>query len=269
MNPKIEESRIRKPLWFTTPPVPYPYVLINAHKPKVSYLLHFRDIIKAVIIDSGIEIFRDPKVKDYPKGHIWKIVSLYNKVKRLFPHAEVYATIPDYCDDYHPQNLWLSEEITNIERTVENVVTWTEKLDYVKWLIPVQGWHRNPHSFRRCIRQFEDYGIIKEQEYFAIGNLCVETNKKMVHQTVKIGRQLLPNKKLHIFGLKLTAVPLVKDYIDSFDSTAWTRPVDKTLKVNGVGWSCKTKEERIKFFNRWLQRLEKITSQNTLSGHVI
>jgi hypothetical protein len=45
--------------------------------------------------------------------------------------------------------------------------------------------------------------------------------------------------------------------IDSFDSTAWTRPVNRTLNAN---YSCKTREERIKFFDTWLERFLEISN---------
>ena len=61
-------------IFYTKPPkkIPYPYVLINLNNPKdgKSYIRKHRDIIKSVIIDSGIEIFRRPDVKEYPEGRI-------------------------------------------------------------------------------------------------------------------------------------------------------------------------------------------------------
>jgi len=67
---------------------------------------------------------------------------------------------------------------------------------------------------------------------------------------------------------KLRAVPLVFSYIDSFDSLAWTRPVDKSVMVKGetryVGWSCKTSEERFRFFMAWLNRLNELLAQKSL-----
>jgi len=252
--------------FYTLPPVPYPYILINANNPQVSFVRKFRGVVKSIILDSGIEIFQDPAVKDYPRTHIEKVVTLHNKIQRLFPDATVWATVPDYCDDYHPRNLWIDEDITNSERTVANILKCVDVYDYVNWLIPIQGWNQQPNSIKRCVEQLEQQGIIQDFQYFAIGNLCVEPNKKLIFETAKVARQLLPNKKLHIFGLKLTAVPLVQAYIDSFDSMAWTRPVNSSLKVNGVGWSCKTTEERKRFFNVWLNRLNYLLAQKTLDN---
>ena len=240
--------------FYTLPPsdVDWPYILINANNPALGYIRKHRKAIKSVIVDSGIEIFRNPEVKDYPKGHIYRIVKLHNCLRRILPNTEIYATIPDYPDDYHPGNLWLSLETTNIERTVQNVVKYTEKFDYVNWLIPVQRWNRSPRSIRRCVKLYREYDILSEFNYFAIGN-CVEPDAKIIYETVKIARELLPDKKLR-------ALRLVKGFIDSFDSTAWTRPVNSKLG----NWSCKNSEERKRFFKAWISRLDEILSQKTL-----
>jgi hypothetical protein len=48
-----------------------------------------------------------------------------------------------------------------------------------------------------------------------------------------------------------------------FDSMAWTRPIDSTLNAN---YSCKNKEQRIKFFERWLEKYNSIINKNTLDN---
>jgi hypothetical protein len=246
--------------FYTLPPIPYPFILINARNPQINYVLQFKPVVQKIILDSGIEIFRNPNIKDYPPNHLEKIVILYRKLRRLFPKAEIRATVPDYCDDYHPKNLWLSEEVTNIERTVQNIIHATETYPDINWLIPIQGWNHQPSSIERCIKQLNDYDL-NNYNYYAIGNLCVYFNAKIIHETAKIARKLLPEKKLHIFGLKLKAIPLVYPFIDSFDSMAWTRPVDSSLSAN---WSCKTTRERIQFFKAWLNRLNYYLSQSYL-----
>ena len=249
--------------FYTLPPsgVDWPYILINANNPCLSYIRKHKHAIKSVIVDSGIEIFRNAEVKDYPKGYIYRIVKLHNYLRRILPNAEIYATIPDYPDDCHPRSLWLSPEVTNIERTFQNVVKYTEEFDYVNWLIPVQGWNKQPESIEECIDLYYAYGIVFKYDYFAVGNLCVEPDVKIIYETVKNARQLLPDKKLHVFGLKLKALKLVKGYIDSFDSMAWTRPVNSNLNAN---WSCKNNQERKRYFYAWINRLNEILSQKTL-----
>ena len=109
--------------FFTLPPkeIKHPFILINARNPKFSYLKAHTNIVSEVIIDSGIEIFRDPNVKDYPRNWIWRLIKIYRKVEKIVSSAEIWLTCPDYCDDYHPKSLWINNKITNIERTVNNV----------------------------------------------------------------------------------------------------------------------------------------------------
>jgi queuine/archaeosine tRNA-ribosyltransferase len=110
---------------------------------------------------------------------------------------------------------------------------------------------------------YKEHGIIERFNYFAVANLCVESNVEIMYQTLKLVRNALPDKRLHVFGLRLNALKKVYYLIDSFDSTAWTRPVDKTLNAN---YSCKNNEQRIKFFERWLEKYNLITNKTTLDN---
>jgi hypothetical protein len=245
---------------FTNPPKPYPYVLVNVLHPRLTFLKYAEE----VIIDSGIEIFRDPNVKDYPKDHISRLIKVYLKVRSVVHPKPIHVTLPDYCDDYHHKALWLSDEVTNIERTVENVLKYTERYDWIPWLPVIQGWNKQPESILRSIKLYREHGIIDKFDYFAIGNLCVEPNADIIYRTVSIARRELPNKKLHVFGLKLNVIKKVFPLIDSCDTMAWTRPVDSSLNANH---SCKTTAERIKFFDRWLKKFNEIIAQQTLGEY--
>ena len=240
--------------FFTTPPKPYPYILINARNPDFSFLYQAQE----VIIDSGVEIFRDPNVKDYPKGWENRLVNLYYKVKSI-TRAVVWVTIPDYPDDYHPKSLWVSENKTNIERTLDNVLYYTAKYPNINWLIPIQGHNKKPQSIIKSITLYRKHGILDKYDYYGIANLCVEPNTEIIYQTVKLAREKLPDKKLHVFGLKLNALKYTYSLIDSFDSIAWTRPVNNRVVNYGKRYSAKNKEQRIKFFEEWLKRLEAIS----------
>jgi hypothetical protein len=106
---------------------------------------------------------------------------------------------------------------------------------------------------------YREHGIIDKFDYFAIANLCVEPDTQLIYKTVALAKQKLPDKKLHVFGLKLNALKLIYNLIYSFDSLAWTRPVDRN------GHSCKTKQERIEYFEKWLNRFESIAKTRNSS----
>ena len=238
---------VRRPCFYTLPPVPWPWILINAHKPRLGYLRKHWKEIRSVIIDSGVELFRDPNVKEYPNGWWDRLISIYREAKAWV--RDVWVTVPDYPDDYHPGSLWLDGK-TNIERTVENILTALDKFPEVNWLIPLQGHNKRPHSLIKSINYLRDFGVIERREYFAIANLCVEPKTDIIVKSVGLVRQELPSKKLHVFGIKLNALRKIGHLIDSFDSFAWTRP------VWGKGHSAKTIEERRKYFREWVNRLE-------------
>jgi glycosyltransferase involved in cell wall biosynthesis len=246
---------------FTNPPRPYPYVLINVMRPKFSPLRHAEE----AIIDSGVEIFRDPSIRDYPGDHASRLIRVYIKARSIMRNKPIYVTCPDYPDDYHPGSLWISNDYTNIERTVDNVLKYTEKYRNIPWLIPIQGWNKRPESVLRCIKLYKEHGIIDKFDYFAVGNLCVEPDVKVIYETIRLVRGELPDKRVHVFGLKLSALRMVFHMIDSFDTMAWTRPVDSSLRVNH---SCKTKEERIRFFERWLEKYGAIIRTETLDAFI-
>lgn len=235
--------------FYTLPPlqVAYPYVLINANRPEdgLRYIRRHAGLVESVIIDSGIEIFRKKECFDYPPGHLGRIVRIYHRVKQLV--KDVWATCPDYCDDYHPRQLWLSNGYTNIERTVDSVLKCLEKHPDVNWIIPVQGWNRKPRSVLRCLNLYKEYGV--DGEYYGVANLCVEKSENIIVKTVRYVKSMLGDKRIHVFGLSLPVARRLRYDIYSFDSMAWTRPVDRK------GWSCKNTEERVKYFIKWVKRL--------------
>lgn len=253
-------------VFLTLPPdqIPYPYILINARRPEegIRYIrLHSR-AVEMVIIDSGVEIFRDPGAREYPGGpEAWiaRLVELYTRIRSEVPGARVYAVCPDYPDDYRPGALWIDDRVTNIERTVLNVLRCIDWYPDVGWLIPVQGWYRKPRSLLYSLEYLEQLGVLDRYSYLAVANLCVERCATIVRDgIVNVYRWLrergYTNHALHVFGLKISALPDVARYIRSFDSRAWTRPVSRRL-WRLFNWSAKNIDERALFFCEYLAAL--------------
>ena len=249
-----------KPKFYTLPPIDgWPYVLINANRPNLSYVRRNWRHIESVIIDSGVEIFRSRAVKDYPPNWFEKLIGLYNWVKTYVKHVMV--TVPDYPDDYNAGSLWVDGK-TNIERTVDNIVYALDHYPKVDWLIPIQGWNKKPCSLALSIRYLRDLGIIKKKGYFAIANLCVENRVDIILKSVGLVRSLLPNKRLHVFGIKINALRKIHHLIDSFDSFAWTRPILRR------GHSAKNLIERRQYFYDWLNRFQSIPRLISLEAEI-
>jgi len=248
-----------KPIFYTMPPsnVPYFFILINMNKfsSQLSYVKKFRRSIEAIIIDSGVEIFRNKDIFDYPEGgqgRVDRAAYAYYRLKRLLGNGvRIWVTVPDYPDDYHHRQLWLSDKETNIERTIRNINYAVDNYPDVDWLIPIQGHNKQPKSIIRAITPLQESGILNKYNQVAIANLCVEDNTDILASTVRIARELIgKNKWIHVFGPKLRALKRIKRLIDSFDSTSWTRPVNSLLG----NWSCKTQFERVLYFSAWYLR---------------
>jgi len=267
-------------IFFTLPPwrISYPYILINNQHPEygLRYLIRYnhRKEVKKIIIDSGIEIFRNKNIKDYPgggKAQITRQYILYSKIRKIVPHAEVYAVVPDYCDDYHPKNLWLDEKITNIERTTENILYAVEKYSNVKWLIPIQGHYMKPKTVMKALEQLKEHGFDFEKfGYYAVAPTCILLDVNLLKFTVAYAYSWFKQNlgyvpKIHVFGPKLKAIPYIKQYIYSFDSMAWTRPVEQGLHKKHP-YSAKTEQQRELFFKKYLEVLEKKYKINILGS---
>ncbi len=217
--------------FYTLPPleIPYPYVLINANRPEngLRYIVRHRDIIESVIIDSGVEIFRDPSVKDYPPNHFEHLVSLYKRVRSYVSGVEIYVTVPDYPDDYYHRSLWISDEITNIERTLENIKYALTSYPEVKWLIPVQGHYEKPSSIVYALELYQKHDVPLD-DYIALANLCVSRKCSVIQRTISLAYYWLVRNgyeaDIHVFGPSVSCLRHAKKMVYSFDSMAWTKP---------------------------------------------
>jgi hypothetical protein len=235
--------------FFTLPPIGvyWPYVLINANKPEkgLRYLKRWGRV-EAVIVDSGVSIFRDPSVKDYPPSHLERIAALY-RMASLWA-GEVYAVAPDYPDDYHPRSLWVGGR-TNIERTVDSVIAAVDEHPGIRWLIPLQGHYGDPWSVTRCADLYRETGIADRFDYFGVASLCTSRSVREVAYAVRVAASVLPGKRLHAFGITLKALNAVGSLLHSFDSLAYTFP-----RAPGAGTS-RTEAERERLFLEFVSKL--------------
>jgi len=239
-------------VFFTIPPsrIRWPWILVNqfnVHNESVeifwtadgkritikadsygwSYILAHRTSIELVLLDSGVErMFKKPNPPtDYPPQYekMWYESAL--RLAKLFGKNSIIVTIPDFPDDY--VEVWGREHVLwkngkdNIERTVENVVHYWDKYctknEFI-CLVPVQGHYEQPESIVKSIKMLHDYGIIREAKHFGIANLCTTKKVSIIVRTVRIARQHLRDKWIHVFGPSLSAVRDLVLYVNSFDS---------------------------------------------------
>jgi hypothetical protein len=227
--------------FYTLPPknIEWDYLLVN---PK-NYNELFKRKFKHAILDSGVMIFhQNPNLKDYPKNFInfWKHEA--KRLSKIFDN-KLWITIPDYPDDYYPGQFG-----DNVSKTIENIKEFI-KIDEVNWVPVIQGRYLNILSFIGSCERIKE--IIGDYPRIAIGTVCKTNRIKFIEYCCRIARGFFPKSHIHAFGLTLRALPKVKNYINSFDSLAYTFPRKK-------GHSCKNKEEKIKYFHEYIKRIEEI-----------
>jgi len=235
--------------FYTLPPkgVEWPWLFVN---PKQKNELKRRNFAHA-ILDPGVGIFRvNPGLKDYPPQflHYWKYeAKKWSRITR----GSLWVTIPDYPDDYHPGQFG-----DNIEKTLKNIKEFIT-FDGVEWLPVIQSRYLNIFSFYESCELLKK--LIKAYPRVAIGTVCKTRRLKFIIDCCKITRKFFPNAWIHAFGLTIQALPKVKEYINSFDSVAYTFPVLPEWRNDGRRWrSARTKAERMKYFYAYLRHLKAI-----------
>jgi len=205
-----ESATIR---FYTLPPrkVEWPYLLVN---PK-NYKELFKRNFKHAILDSGVEIFKDPKIRDYSKSFLrsWKY-----KARNLTEILgdRLWVTIPDYPDDLAHQ--FGHKNVDKTLRNVEEFITF----DGVNWLVPLQSQYLNIFSFIESCQRTKE--LLGNYPQIAIGTVCKTNNLRFIENCCKIARRFFPKSHIHAFGVTLKALPRVKGVIDSWDSMAWCYP---------------------------------------------
>jgi hypothetical protein len=231
-------------IFYTLPPkdIEWDYLLVN---PK-NYKELFERIFKHAILDSGVMIFHEnPNLKDYPKNFInfWK-----HEAKRLTKifGDRLWITIPDYPDDYHPGQFG-----DNVSKTIENIKEFI-KIDGVNWIPVIQSNYLNIFSFIKSCEKIKE--IIGDYPRIAIGTVCKTNSLKFIEYCCRIARGFFPKSHIHAFGLTLRALPKVKNFINSFDSLAYSFPRTR-------GHLCKNKKERIEYFYKYIKRVKDILKE--------
>lgn len=228
--------------FYTTPPygVDYPYLLVN---PRTRWILEKTEFEHA-ILDSGVLIFHDPEVKEYPKSFKdnWKRDAV--ALTDTYGSDRVWCTIPDYPDDYNPGQFG-----DNVKKTLENIEEFIV-VDNVNWVISLQSRFLNIFTFTEAIQGVHD--LVGDYPRVAVGTICKTNKLKFIEKSCRIARAHFPDSYIHAFGLTLRALPKVHRQLDSFDSMAWTFP-----RTPGRP-SAITQDDRVQYFNEYLARIKEI-----------
>ena len=255
--------------FYTLPPrkVEWPYLLVNPR----NYKELFKRKFKHAILDSGVEMFKDPNLRDYPRSFLrsWKYKA--RNLTEIFGD-KLWVTIPDYPDDLAHQ---FGHE--NVDKTLRNVEEFIA-FDGVNWLIPIQSQYLNIFSFIESCQRTKE--LIGDYSQVAIGTVCKTNNLDFIEKCCKIARKFFPKSHIHAFGLTLRALPRVVQVLSSWDSLVpecgrykWRRwlldsfdSLNYTFSRTPGRGQANTNDERIQFFWAYINRIKEILGDIRLEG---
>lgn len=217
----------------------YPYILVPFTQ---IHLLKKRDF-KHAIIDAGVEIFAHG-AKEYPKNFFNRYEFKTKQLTEIYGER-LWCVIPDYPDDYRNNPI-----PDNVHRTLVNIERF-HKVQGVNWIYPLQSDYLDLNSFHYCCHKVMKY----QPERVAIGTVCKTHNHKFIVKACELARKHFPDAHIHAFGPTLSVLPQIIHFIDSWDSTAW----EFNCRINMFKQrKKKTKSERLKAFNQYLNRINQI-----------
>lgn len=155
----------------------------------------------------------------------------------------------DYVEKYEPEYFALRDYpcekklLREIDRTVEknlemtidrhiNLMDLLDDRDIKSEPVSViQG--KDTSDYLKCIEMFEDHNLITP--YIGIGTLCGRSANEVIKKVVKTVREQLPNKKIHGFGIKKSALKIGEIFrkLDSADSQAYEYNEQHSSRISG------------------------------------
>lgn len=107
----------------------------------------------------------------------------------------------------------------HIELTVDNFLRLREDFPHIPWIPVLQGWEAEDYLY--CEQLYLDAGVDLAGEYrVGIGSIC---RRGHVPSIVKVIEQFAARGyRMHGFGVKITALPVIGHLLASADSYAWS-----------------------------------------------
>jgi len=235
--------------FYTTPPtmMEYPYIIVSLNT--WQYDKSKRNIKSAIhiIIDSGVEKWFFLKhMKDYPDAYHTFAPFQFKQIFDQLGPDRVRITIPDYPDDY-TQGLTYEGELDNVDKTLQNMERYTRLFPEITWLPVAQARFLNVDSFKYCLSRMGKY--VDKYGWLGIGTVCKTHNVKFIGKCMSLARKEFPDAHIHAFGATSESYPIIRHYINSFDSTAYSwyyKTADRKTRL------VKTQEERQIAFVNWV-----------------
>jgi hypothetical protein len=218
--------------------------------------MYVKSDVHSIIIDAGVhKVFHEWGLKEYPGGYkawISKVVSFYDFVKRVA--KSVWAVVPDYPSDY-PNNPIQN----NVDLTIRNIEYALNNYSDVKWIIPIQGKPNSVQSVANTIDRLKQLGLLKSS-YVAVAPTCIAKSVDFLRRLAFTSRQLLRDKKIHMFGVTARAWKDISKYVDSTDTITFN-----FYCLAYIGKRCTTHREHVL---GWLAFLSKLLKDGYITNEI-
>jgi len=195
---------------------------------------------KEIILDSG----GFHEIKKHGE-YSFSVKHYLNQVRDVIK-PDCFACMDWMCEPKQLERSGLSVD-EHIENTVDNAIEILNKWDgKVDPMVVIQGWEIQ--DYINCIQKLNDHGCITER--MGIGSICREGQKQRVKDIITTVDTILPNTKLHGFGIKKTFLkdPDVVDALYSSDSFAWSMANNFNYDFRG--------KNRKEYLGKWAREVE-------------
>jgi len=207
--------------FYTTPPLrlAWPWILVSL--PSLGGL-RGKTIFKRalhIIIDSGVDkYFMKEKLKDYPPSYRafspYEFKSIQNELGE-----RVRITVPDFPDDYSPGQTYDGGK-DNVDRTIENIKRYTGIFPDINWMPVAQAKYMDFDGFRSRLPEIGSY--VDRYGWVGIGTVCKTHDLDFIAKCCKALAKEFPDAHKHAFGATMESYPIIRHYVESFDSSAYS-----------------------------------------------
>jgi len=140
------------------------------------------------------------------------------------------ATLDLPLDILHPRGLTIKD---GIRRTVEHgveLIALAEDLGVVDKVVPVLQGFDDPSQWLESLDLYKSHGVTPDKyKYWGVGSICMMKSSSLVYKVLSTIRGVIPNAKLHVFGISMSSLKRVYHIINSYDTSVWVYHA----KING------------------------------------
>lgn len=126
------------------------------------------------------------------------------------------------------------------ELTVENFLYLRENFPFIPWIPVIQGWEADDYLYCESLYQAAGVDLAAEHRV-GVGSICRRGHVPSIARVIRLFAER--GYRLHGFGVKVSALPIIGDLLTSADSYAWSERARKgNVMLPGCDHRSKTGE---------------------------